>query len=87
MVSPAKNLLCPRDRDFPGEVFRFLKEKNKRSTANTAASVMLKIFDEMAEAMRTGSPYQTHLDPPPGPIETVLPVFAYPGHDSQRRTS
>jgi len=28
---------------------------------------ILKIFDEMAEAMRTGKPYQTHLDPPPGP--------------------
>ena len=28
---------------------------------------ILKIYDEMAEAMKTGTPYQTHLDPPPGP--------------------
>ncbi len=29
--------------------------------------VILEIYDEMAEAMRTGRPYQTRLDPPPGP--------------------
>ena len=29
--------------------------------------VILEIYDEMAEAMRTGIPYKTHLDPPPGP--------------------
>jgi hypothetical protein len=29
--------------------------------------VILEIYDEMAEAMRTGQPYQTRLDPPPGP--------------------
>ena len=29
--------------------------------------VILEIYDEMAEAIRTGKPYQTRLDPPPGP--------------------
>jgi hypothetical protein len=29
--------------------------------------VILEIYDEMAEAMRTGIPYKTRLDPPPGP--------------------
>jgi hypothetical protein len=28
---------------------------------------ILSIYDEMAEAIRTGKPYQTRLDPPPGP--------------------
>lgn len=28
--------------------------------------VILEIYDEMAEAMRSGQPYQTRLDPPPG---------------------
>ena len=28
---------------------------------------ILGIYDEMAEAMKTGKPYQTRLDPPPGP--------------------
>lgn len=27
--------------------------------------VILEIYDEMAEAIRTGKPYQTRLDPPP----------------------
>lgn len=29
--------------------------------------VILEIYDEMAEASRIGQPYQTRLDPPPGP--------------------
>ncbi len=29
--------------------------------------VILEIYDEMADARRTGQPYQTRLDPPPGP--------------------
>lgn len=29
--------------------------------------VILEIYDAMAEAIRTGRPYQTRLDPPPGP--------------------
>ena len=28
---------------------------------------ILEIYDEMAEAMRTGKPYETRLDPTPGP--------------------
>jgi hypothetical protein len=27
--------------------------------------VILEIYEEMVEAMRTGNPYQTRLDPPP----------------------
>jgi hypothetical protein len=29
--------------------------------------VIFEIYDEMAEAMRTGKPYQTRLDPPADP--------------------
>ncbi len=28
---------------------------------------ILQVYDAMAEAIRTGKPCQTHLDPPPGP--------------------
>ena len=28
---------------------------------------ILQMYDETAEAIRTGKPYETHLDPPPGP--------------------
>jgi len=30
MVSSAKNLLCPRGPDFPGETLRALKEKEEK---------------------------------------------------------
>jgi hypothetical protein len=29
--------------------------------------VVLEIYDEMTKAIRTGQPYQTRLNPPPGP--------------------
>ena len=35
--------------------------------------VILEIYDAMAEAVRTGRPYQTLLDPPPGPAAGGLP--------------
>jgi len=34
---------------------------------------ILEVWDEMAEAMRTGRPYQTRVDPPPGPPADGLP--------------
>ncbi len=35
--------------------------------------VILEIYDEMAESMRTGKPYQTRLDPPrPTPAAATL---------------
>jgi hypothetical protein len=37
--------------------------------------VILKIYDRMAEAIRTGVPYQTLLDPPPGPPTDPLPEW------------
>jgi hypothetical protein len=35
--------------------------------------VILEIYDAMAEAIRTGRPYETLLDPPPGPPAAGLP--------------
>jgi hypothetical protein len=35
--------------------------------------VILEMYDAMAEAIRTGQPYQTLLDPPPGPPANPLP--------------
>jgi hypothetical protein len=42
------------------------KDEEKHGEYRTKR-VILEIYDEMAEAMRTGNPYQTRLDPPPGP--------------------
>ncbi len=36
-------------------------------------SVILEIYDEMAEAVRTGKPYQTRLDPPPADPRVAHP--------------
>ena len=41
--------------------------------------VILEIYDAMAEAIRTGQPYQTRLAPAPGPPERDLPEWQ-PGH-------
>lgn len=35
--------------------------------------VILEIYDAMAEAMRTGKPYQTRLDPPPADPRVAHP--------------
>lgn len=43
------------------------KDREIYGTYRTKDSI-LEIYDEMAEAIRTGKPYQTKLDPPPGDI-------------------
>ncbi len=46
---------------------------------------ILEIYDEMAEAIRTGQPYQTRLNPPPGPPTDAegnfLPVTQWDPHN------
>ena len=50
--------------------------------------VILEIYDAMADSIRTGQPYQTRLDPPPGPPVEPLPDWpvgakqpsAWPSH-------
>ena len=44
---------------------------------------ILSIYDEMAEAIRTGKPYQTRVDPPPADAscrhpESTRPAWAKP---------
>jgi len=59
----------PRDAvDYIMDTFPIVRRKDeeKRGEYRTKR-VILEIYDEMAEAMRTGKPYQTRLDPPPGP--------------------
>ncbi|MCX6354164.1 MAG: N-6 DNA methylase [Candidatus Aureabacteria bacterium] len=51
---------------FPGETFRVLKEKEiNRWGEYRTKRVILEIYDAMAEAIKTGKPYKTLLDPPP----------------------
>ena len=41
-------------------------QNNDRDRFNRTKELILQVYDAMAEAMRTGEPYQTILDPPPG---------------------
>jgi len=50
------------------ETFPIVKRKDEKKHGEYRTKrVILEIYDEMAEAMRTGKPYQTRLNPPPGP--------------------
>jgi hypothetical protein len=53
--------------DYIMDTFPIVRRKDEeRFREYRTKRVILKIYDEMAEAMRTGRPYQTRLDPPPG---------------------
>jgi hypothetical protein len=50
------------------ETFPIVKRRDEQTHGEYRTKrVILEIYDEMAEAIRTGQPYQTRLDPPPGP--------------------
>ena len=56
------------DVDYIMETFPIVKRKDKAAHGHyRTKDTILEIYDEMAEAMKTGKPYQTRLDPPPGP--------------------
>jgi hypothetical protein len=49
------------------------KDEEKYNGDYRTKRVILEIYDLMQEAIRTGVPYQTPLDPPPGPPADPLP--------------
>jgi len=61
------------------ETFPIAKRKDEQKYGEYRTKrVILEIYGAMAEAIRTGSRYQTRLYPPPGPPEAGLP--AWPSH-------
>lgn len=49
------------------EIFPIVKRKDLKAHGEYRTKrVILEVYDAMAQAMRTGQPYQTRLDPPPG---------------------
>ena len=51
------------------DTFRCVKrreDKPQTSASSAPSELILNVYDAMAEAIRTGVPYQTILDPPPG---------------------
>ncbi len=49
------------------------REEERNNGDYRTKRVILEIYDAMQEAIRTGEPYQTRLDPPPGPPADPLP--------------
>ena len=56
-----RELLTPR-----GHLPARRRKDQQRYTTFRTKELILEIYDAMAEATRTGEPYQTILDPPPG---------------------
>lgn len=54
------------DADYIMDTFPIVKHKDEQNFGEyRTKKVILEIYDEMAEAIRTGIPYKTKLDPPP----------------------
>lgn len=65
----------PRDAAaYIMDTFPIVKRKDEDQFGEyRTKSVILEIYDAMAEAIRTGQPYRTRLNPPPGPPTNDLP--------------
>jgi len=69
-ISKLKHLFpTPRGAvNFIMDTFPIVRRKDEEAYDEYRTKrVILKIYDEMQEAIRTGQPYETRLDPPPGP--------------------
>ena len=63
------------------DTFPIVKRKDEEKHGEYRTKrVILEIYDEMAESMRTGKPYQTRLAPPPAD-----PRCCHPPRNSQRK--
>ncbi|MFH1951292.1 MAG: N-6 DNA methylase [Pseudomonadota bacterium] len=64
------------DVDYIMETFSIVKRKDEQKYGEYRTKrIILRCYDSMAEAMKTGRPYQTILDPPPGPPAEGLPEW------------
>jgi hypothetical protein len=54
------------DADYVMDTFPIVKRKDEAAHGEYRTKrLILEAYDAMAEAIRTGTPYQTRLDPPP----------------------
>jgi hypothetical protein len=86
-ASPALKAKLPTPRqavDHIMETFPIVKKKDLEAHGTyRTKDTILSIYDEMAEAIRTGKPYETRLDPPPADPscrhpESTRPSWAKP---------
>ena len=60
--------------DYTMETFPIIKCNDEQNYGKYRTKrVILECFDAMAEAMKTGRPYQTILDPPPADLYVAYP--------------
>jgi hypothetical protein len=73
--NPRLRDLFPSPRDavnYVMETFPIVKRKDEQAHGEyRTKQVILELYDEMAEAILTGQPYNTRLDPPPGPPQNA----------------
>jgi hypothetical protein len=68
------------DTDYVMDTFPIVRKNDEKAHGEYRTKrVILEIYDEMQEAMRTGRPYQTRLDPPPAD-----PTCCHPRRDTHR---
>lgn len=62
------------DVDYIMDTFPIVRRKDEAAHGEYRTKrVILEIYDEMAEAMQSGKPYQTYLDPPPAHPDAAHP--------------
>lgn len=55
------------DTDYILDTFPIVKRKDEAAYGEYRTKrLILEIYDAMAEAIETGQPYETRIDPPPG---------------------
>jgi len=67
------------DVDYIMDTFPITRRKEEQQHSEYRTKrVILEIYDAMADAQRTGTPYQTRLDPPPADPRVAHPPMAQP---------
>jgi hypothetical protein len=76
------------DVDYIMETFPIVKRKDEQKYGEYRTKrIILEIYDAMAEAMRTGKPYRTLLDPPPADPSVAHPPCQAAAEYCQRRST
>lgn len=67
------------DTKYVMDTFPIVRKNDERAHGDYRTKrVILEIYDAMAEAARTGKPYQTRLDPPPADPRIAHPASTRP---------
>jgi hypothetical protein len=71
--------ISQEDTDYILQTFPIVRKNDEKAYGEYRTKrVILEIYDEMAEAIRSGKPYQTRLDPPPADPRVAHPAQSRP---------